>query len=256
MIGKQLQLHKLGLLLLLLLLIAGCGGRDEPTPTPTATAAPPTATATQPPATVSPLPTATPPAAVSPLMTETDAMTAAHLITATAGVSPASSSGIGFCPFEADLDLAGYTDLELQMGCAVAAARFNPVAINEFGEGPEYNRFMLWFSEEQQIYVLLPDGQWEVYPDTWTEDQPTFTCNPLGGDEDSPPLPRRGFGKVWCTVEGLIGVMGTVPREERLCQHTVVQRFEQGRLLACYEDATIRYIRLFDDGRWDTVLTR
>lgn len=50
--------------------------------------------------------------------------------------------------------------------------------------------------------------------------------------------------------------MGPVPREERLCQHAVVQQFERGRLLACYEDATIRYIRLLNDGTWDTVLTR
>ena len=27
------------------------------------------------------------------------------------------------------------------------------------------------------------------------------------------------------------------------------QRFEQGLLLACFEDATIRYFRLLDDGR-------
>jgi hypothetical protein len=256
MMRKQLRLYKLGFLLLLLLLLAGCGGGEEPAPTPAPTAVPPPATATQPAAIVSPLPTPTPPAAVSPLMTETEVVTGAQPITATNGISPAASGATVFCPFEPDLDLAGYTDLELQMGCAVETARFNPVAINEFGEGPEYDRFMLWFGDEQQIYVLLPDGQWGVHPDTWTEDQPTFTCNPLGGDEDSPPLPRRGFGKVWCSVEGLADIMGPVPREERLCQHTVVQRFEQGRLLACYEDATIRYVRLFDDNTWDTVLTR
>lgn len=255
MMRKQLQRHRLALLLLLLLLLTGCGG-DEPTPTPTPTPAPPTATPTSPPPTVSPLQTPTPPAAVSPLITETGVVTSAQVLTAAAVISSIASSETRNCPVEPDLDLAGYQDLESQMGCAIAAARFNPVALNEFGEGPEYNRFMLWFSEEQQIYVLFPDGRWAVYPDTWTEDQPTFTCNPLGGDEDSPPLPRRGFGKVWCTVEGLIDVMGTVPREERLCQHTVVQRFELGRLLACYEDATIRYIRLLNDNTWDTVLTR
>jgi len=31
----------------------------------------------------------------------------------------------------------------------------------------------------------------------------------------------------------------------------VLQRFERGRLLACFEDATIRYFRLLDDGTWD-----
>jgi len=104
--------------------------------------------------------------------------------------------------------------------------------------------------------VLLPDKRWTVYDDTWSEDQPLFTCNPLDITPASPPLPRRGFNKIWCTVDGLQEVMGTVIIEERLCQHAVVQRFERGRLLACYEDATIRYVRLLDDGTWDTELTR
>ena len=50
--------------------------------------------------------------------------------------------------------------------------------------------------------------------------------------------------------------MGQVEREERLCQHTVTQPFQLGRLIACYEDATIRFFRVMDDGTWDQVLTR
>ena len=62
---------------------------------------------------------------------------------------------------------------------------------------------------------------------------------------------RRGFGKLWCSVESVRLALGTIDSEERLCQHAVVQRFEQGRLLACFEDATIRYFRVLDDGTWD-----
>ena len=80
-----------------------------------------------------------------------------------------------------------------------------------------------------------------------------LSCNPLNVAPTSPPLPRRGFGKLWCTVDGLQEKLGTIEREERLCQHTVVQRFERGRLLACFEDATIRYFRLLDDGSWDMI---
>jgi len=154
------------------------------------------------------------------------------------------------------LDLAGYEDLSARMGCPLEAANFDAVGINEFGPGPQFDRFMLWFGSELKIYVLLPDKRWTVYDDTWSEDQPLFTCNPLDITPASPPLPRRGFNKIWCTVDGLQEIMGTVIIEERLCQHAVVQRFERGRLLACYEDATIRYIRLLDDGTWDTELTR
>jgi hypothetical protein len=156
------------------------------------------------------------------------------------------------CEIESNLDLVGYPNLEEQMGCPVDEAQFDPIGINEFGDLPPYDRFMLWFSHEKLIYVLFADGVYRTYPDTWVEGvDPTFSCNPLGGEADSPPLPRRGFGKLWCSDPEVQEAMGTVPREERLCQHAVLQRFEAGRLLACFEDATIRYFRLLENGAWD-----
>jgi hypothetical protein len=154
------------------------------------------------------------------------------------------------CPVESDLDLAGYPAVEKDMGCALEKALFEPIGFNEFGEGPDYDRFMLWFSMENMIYVLLPDGRWETFPDTWTEQEPEFTCNPYDGEPQSPPLPRRGFGKLWCQQPNLQTTMGPVPREERLCQHAVLQTFERGRVLACFEDATVRYFQLRNDGSW------
>lgn len=260
MTWKKTTLRTICILFPLIILLAACGG-DEPTPTPTATPIPPTATLippTAPPAAISPLlptETVTPAAAVSPLQSTepvTSAQAAGEPLTGTVVISAPVPLD---CPIPPDLDIAGYPALDT-LGCPLEAAVFDAVGINEFGTEPEADRFMLWLSSESQIYVLLPNGTWDVYEDTWSEDQPTFTCNPLGGEEDSPPLPRRGFGKIWCTVEGLATIMGPVPREERLCQHTVMQRFAEGRLLACYEDATIRYINLRDDQTWDTILTR
>ena len=159
------------------------------------------------------------------------------------------------CEIESHIDLAGYPNLEQTLGCPTGEATTDPVAIDEFGEGPEYDRFMLWFGDTQMIYVLFPDGTWQSYEDTWVEgEDPTFSCNPLGGEEDSPPLPRRGFGKLWCSDPSLQEVLGTVPREERLCQHSVKQPFAEGVLLACFEDATIRYFRIRDDQTWDVVV--
>jgi hypothetical protein len=255
---KRLQLWRLWLVAAsLLLLLSACG--DETVPTPTATVAPPTVappTVAPPTATtqapVSALPTATPTALFnSPIPTVTQPLTQTDAITAVEGVA-----GQADCTEEADIALASYPDLHPLMGCALGAAIFDPVAINEFGEGPEYDRFMLWFSHELQIYVLRPDKSWQAYADTWTEGQPVFTCNPLAGEATSPPLPRRGFGKLWCEEKGLQEIMGMIAREERLCQHTVLQSFQEGRLLACYEDATIRYIRIMDDGTWDQVLVQ
>lgn len=242
----------------LALALGGCGGDSpdstataETTPTPavTPTSAPPTATA----APLEQIPTAQP--AGQTLTPSTD-------VTVTSPATDAAATTIsepalveeGDCAVPYDLDLAGYPDLLAKMGCALEEVDNDAVAINEFGEGPDYTRFMLWFSNELQIYVLFPDQTWQAYLDTWSEGQPELSCNPLNVPPTSPPLPRRGFGKLWCSVEGLIDKLGTIDREERLCQHTVVQRFEQGRLLACFEDATIRYFRLLDDGSWDMMM--
>ena len=251
-----------------LLLITACGGSNAAAPTATLVATPavlPTATSTVAaptvapsvaPTTAAPAPTPTIVASSAITTVVASAVTATLPISSTQLVTTAVKSNAAPCTQEPDLDVAGYPALKAKMGCALEAAKFDPVGINEFGPGPNFDRFMLWLSSELKIYVLLPDKHWQAYDDTWHEGDATFTCNPLKGEPKSPPLPRRGFNKIWCTVPKLPETMGTIVIEERQCQHSVLQRFEHGRLLACYEDATIRYIRLLDDGTWDTTLTR
>jgi len=247
----------LGLLCVLSLTLAACGKEEKPAPTPPPTAAEAVAM----PPTDSPLPAPTESAAppTEPAAAEPVQPTAAVTVTVAANGSTAVfvplevEPGID-CEIESHIDLAGYPNLEETLGCPTEAALLDPIAINEFGEGPQFDRFMLWFSHEGLIYVLLPDGRWQSSEDTWDESEPTYPCNPLGGEPDSPPLPRRGFGKLWCSDPELQEVMGTVPKEERLCQHSVLQRFGSGRLLACFEDATIRYFRILDNHTWDVVI--
>jgi hypothetical protein len=196
------------------------------------------------------------PAGIAALVPTSTATTVTATITpsnvATPASAPLEAAEGDNCEIESNLDLVGYPNLEQRMGCATEAAIFDPIAINEFGDAQPSDRFMLWFSHEKTIYVLLPDGTYQTYEDTWVEGvDPTYPCNPLGGEEDSPPLPRRGFGKLWCNNPELQEILGAVPREERLCQYAVMQRFQRGRLLACFEDATIRYFRILDDGKWD-----
>ncbi|MCL4826033.1 MAG: hypothetical protein KJZ95_01625 [Caldilinea sp.] len=227
-----------------MVVFVGCGGSETPTPLP------------------SPTPTAPPIETLTPLAEETlpvtlDAPTQAAAVPATPTVSELTVDDQETrCNTDYDMDLAGYPDLYARMGCAVGASSHEPVAINEFGEGPEYNRFMLWFSSEGLIYVLFPEQTWQSYRDTWDESQPELSCNPLNAPPTSPPLPRRGFGKLWCSIETLQQQLGLIEREERLCQHAVVQTFERGRVLACFEDATIRYFSLFNDGSWQLMTVR
>lgn len=166
------------------------------------------------------------------------------------------TENVSGCSAEPYLDFFGHPDFDSLlaiMGCALADPLFNPVAINEFGEGPEYDRFMLWTSVNGMIYVLRPDSGWEIHADTWRADLPEIGCNPNNIEFASPPLPRRGFGKIWCELESLQSIMGTIEKEERLCQHAVLQRFENGQLLACFEDVTYRYFRIMDDKTWESV---
>ena len=235
------RVKRILLAMTMLVLLAACGGDASPTPTPTATTAP----VNTPVETITPLSEETLPVSLDP-----PAQPAGMMATPTVSVLTVDASN-GQCNIDYDLDLAGYPDLYGKLGCALSEGSNDSVGINEFGAGPDYDRFMLWFSSEQQIYVLFPDQSWQSYRDTWDESQPEFSCNPLNAPPTSPPLPRRGFGKLWCSVEGLQAQLGMIDREERLCQHTVVQSFEQGRLLACFEDATIRYFRLMNDGAWD-----
>jgi hypothetical protein len=238
-----------------LFVVAACGGNS---PAPTATTLPPPATAVAEVVTGSDAGGSAVVAAdggeVAPV-TVTSPPTVANQATPVISLPVVEENTAG-CAVESDLDLQGFPDLQQVMGCPLHEAIFDAVGINEFGEGPDYNRFMLWFGADLQIYVLFPDQSWQAYNDTWVDGEPEYSCNPLDINPSSPPLPRRGFGKLWCTVDGLQEVMGTIPREERLCQHTVVQSFENGRLLACFEDATIRYFRLLNDGAWDLLIVQ
>ena len=239
-------------LLMLCLLLGACGrGNVEPTPTPTATDTAPTAAAEA----------INTPLAVVTVAPEPDVPTPAPVVATGAEAEVGAADAIDMeveaavdCPLESHVDLAGYTNVESIMGCPIDSGRNDIVAFNEFGPGPDFRQFMLWLSWEDLIYVLLPGGHWQAVVDSWSDEQPTYACNPFGGEPTSPPLPRRGFGKVWCENEEIQSAMGAVTVEERQCQYAVTQSFARGRIIGCFENAAVRYYQIFDDGQWAAVL--
>jgi hypothetical protein len=96
------------------------------------------------------------------------------------------------------------------IGCDVAAVRFQavwqqaqarlgcPRQVAEqayLAEQPFEQGRMVWDSSDRQIYVLLQQGTWQAYQDTWAEGQPDW--DPALVPPDGRHQPVRGFGKVW-----------------------------------------------------------
>ena len=122
-------------------------------------------------------------------------------------------------------------------------------------EQPFEQGLMIWDSGTRQIYVLLDDGTWQAFADTWTEEvDPAY-------DPDLPPppeQPQRGFGKVWREQLGGPGAsIGWALANERAVDGWK-QLFDGGLLLwtdARQEGAPnsgTAYL-LYNDSTWEAV---
>ena len=119
---------------------------------------------------------------------------------------------------------AGDESLRQQLGWAKQKQpRDVALAIEAFESGE-----MIWRGDTLQITVLLRQGTWTLYNDTWVEGQP----------EQDPTIvapagllqPKRGFGKVWRTYPVVRSALGWALEQERGYTGPV-QIFEHGVLL-------------------------
>jgi hypothetical protein len=120
-----------------------------------------------------------------------------------------------------DLDPGG--DLRAALGCPVDATRDVFLAYQLYRRGR-----MVWREDTRQIYVLLTEGTWSVYPDTWDETQPE------AGYYSPPPNliePKRGFGKVWRDQLGGPDAAISWAAAEELGVQGRWQTFEQGEAI-------------------------
>jgi hypothetical protein len=128
-----------------------------------------------------------------------------------------------------------------KLGWAVEEEQSPPMAQEAFERG-----FMFWREDTRQIHVLHSEGTWQVFPDTWTPDQPPYSC-PDAAPSQSPPTPLAGFGKVWCErLDGPSAAIGWAKAAEEGYTGAAMG-FERGLML--WSKGRIIYV-LFDDGTW------
>jgi sugar lactone lactonase YvrE len=132
-----------------------------------------------------------------------------------------------------------------RLGCAL-----NEVKVFT-AEQPFENGFMFWREDTRQIYALHSEGTWEVFHDTWTEDQPKYSC-PDVAPSQSPPTPLRGFGKVWCEqLGGPTAAIGWATDRELgfpddrwvVCERGMMLWSDQWGILVLYGDGTWQHRR-------------
>ena len=106
---------------------------------------------------------------------------------------------------------------------------------------------MYWRSAGGLISVLLDDGSYRTFRDTWEEGMPTKSC-----DDQAPEglwQPIRGFGLLWCRETSVREALGwaKVPEE---AFRGVYQAFPRGELLLT-PDGTV--LILYLDGSWQVL---
>jgi hypothetical protein len=219
-----------------------------PTPVP-ATLAPLVveATATQPPAsptaTTQPLTSATVPPGVTLVPSATPvSMTPASVL---ASPTPCPSTiGVG-----GDFGRA-YTTAKLQqeLGCPTSEIRSLKTSYESFEHG-----FMFWREDTKHAYVLYGvDNTWQEFTDTYVDGQPEYSCPNASTPSTSPPTPKRGFGKVWCTQPDVRSRLGKALTDE-IGNTRPLQDFQNGSMLLIPDYVGIPLVLYTNSGHWQQV---
>ena len=194
-----------------------------PTPTPSPTNVP-TDVPTQSP-TLTPAPSPTPTHTPTPAPTDTPTMTPTP------------------CPLvPASAFTVAWGEVRDRVGCPARPEIWIWAAEEPFEGG-----YMIWRGDTQRIYALYDDGTWQDFADTWHEGDPEYTC-PEVGPTDSPPTPKRGFGKVWCLNSHVRDKLGWALEKEQGTERWV-QDFDRGKMVHIYGVGTVA---LYDDGTWSS----
>ena len=175
------------------------------------------------------MPTATPTA----IPTETATPTRRPTPTVTPTTFPTPCAIVVYSGFQTT-----WNNYQTQLGCALAAARTGTVVKENFQRG-----IMFWRESNDKIYVFYSGGTWSIHNDVWVESHAEFSC----GIPESPPTPRRGFGKIWCADTAVQTGLGNATDFEYALGSTI-QDFNGGTIWLT--DAGQLFVLFSSNGTW------
>jgi hypothetical protein len=130
-----------------------------------------------------------------------------------------------------------------KLGCATGPALETSSAIQIFELG-----VMLWRLDARRIDVLLQDGTWTAYDDTWEEGQDTHDPGLVPPEGKYQPV--RGFGKVWREQLGGVDAWIGWATGEEVGGEAIIQPFAGGLLYRGVNGITYA---LYADGTWASI---
>jgi hypothetical protein len=200
---------------------------------PTAVPAPATATRAPLPPTASP-PTASPP-------TVTPVVAAAPTAIPSPGPSPTACPVASFPDFSRAWASGNMRQI---VGCPASNGHSLTTSYEPFEHG-----FMFWRQDTRQVYVFYADGTWQSVADTYQDADPEYSCPDANTPSTTPPTPRRGFGKIWCTQSDVRSRLGNALHDE-IGNTRPVQDFQSGVMLLIPERAGAPIALSTATGRW------
>jgi len=102
---------------------------------------------------------------------------------------------------------------------------------------------MVWVKQTDTIYVLPIGGNWSQHANSWRDGDSDFSCF----EAQAQNRPLKGFGRVWCNISGLKGVLGEATSDEITNSFSQQQSFTNGYMIELFGS---QIVTLFDDGSW------
>lgn len=143
-----------------------------------------------------------------------------------ANIRTPQAADLSQCDRQPDYFAGLWQERLADMGCPVTG----PAGPVQMAEQQFEGGWMLWRGDTATIFAL-PFGQLaREFDDSWAEGQPAYSCPELGPAQ-TPPIPQRGFGQVWCAEPDLRQRLGQATAQERGFS-AQLQVFERGLIFA------------------------